>query len=207
MLTLYHGHYEQQTLQKRGAIQLLNKRPLTLRRGLQPEEDTVAALCWVTARHRRTQSNSVWGKIMLWSDHSHRQPTHWLLLLISRSQNASWLSTSSFQCAKVWQVQSRQRCLVSSGAKVARGPSPRIHWANFSLPWALGRPMKSSLLDSKDWHLWTEIPQHCVKINHMVSRQQTPRIRGCVFGGGGYFSEWKDLLLHMQPCFKERWKA
>lgn len=60
MLTLHRGHYASTALQKQGVVtQLLNKRPLTLKRGLQSEEDTVTALCWVTVRHRKTQSSSV----------------------------------------------------------------------------------------------------------------------------------------------------
>lgn len=164
----------------RGVVtQLLNKRPLTLKRGLQSEEDTVTALCWVTVRHRKTQSSSVWAKIMLWSDHS--QGAHTLAAL------------THLQKPKCKMALEKQLPMCKS-LKSAGAPSPTIHPARAGPSWALCRPIRSSLPDSKAWHLWTEIPQHCVKIKRMVSRQQTPRIRGCVFGGGG-------TLVNEKICF------
>lgn len=179
-------------LQKGEEVQLLNKRPLTLRRGPQPEEYTVTALCWVTVRHRTTQSSSVWGKIMLWSDHS--QGAHTLAAL------------THLQKPKCKMALEKQLPMCES-LRSAEVPSLRIHSARVSLSWALCRPVRSSLTDSKAWHLWTKIPQHCVKIKHMVSRQQTPRIRSYVFGGGGTFMNEKICFSTCCPALRRDGKS
>lgn len=45
----------------------------------------------------------------------------------------------------------------------------------------------------------------CEDKAHGLQAANTKNKKLCVWGLG-YFREWKDLLLHMQPCFKERWE-
>lgn len=105
------------------------------------------------------------------------------LVTSRRRQNAKWLWKGSYQRA-IWNVQSRQGRLISIETEVAQGTlGPRIrsaHCVSF-LAHCVGQ-MKSSLPNLRAWHLWTEISQHCGKIQPTVSRQQTLRMRrswGC----------------------------
>lgn len=125
---------------------------------------------------------------MLWSDHS--QGAHTLAAL------------THLQKPKYKMALEKQLPMCES-LRSGEVPSLRIHSARVSLSWALCKILI-------DW-LQSLAPLNrnpsslCKDKAHGLQAANTKNKELCVWGWG-YFHEWKDLLLHMQPCFKERWE-